>query len=295
MYVQSRLEMSWHRRRRVSSIQVILAAAIALIAAAVSGQVSAAGKLGVKWDGSAAGEKLDLKDYRLLFEENFNEKALLGPKIFAPVHAPFGAGSFDPPTGEAYDVVDGVLVLKAYKRKDKWRSGSIQTATAAQSLGRVPFTAGKGFACSTCYFETRLKFPKGVVRGLWSGFWLLSPEGPDGHVEIDAIEWYGGDPKGHHQTVHIWPKDHKLHAFQSNYTGMAAITDGEWHTYGVQVRDSTVHIYTDREEVSKVVVPSEFETSYYALVTLAVLPKEAQIASDPFTIAVDYIRAYTDQ
>ena len=293
MPIKPHLEPAYPRRS-FSSIRAILAG-IALGLAVLSGQVHAAGKLAVKWDDSASGEELDLKDHQLLFEEDFDKKELRGPKVFAPVHAPFGAGSFDQPTGEAYDIVDGTLVLKAYKQNGKWRSGSVQTADMAQSLGRAPFAGDKGFACDTCYFETRLKFPKGIVRGLWSGFWLLSPEGPNGHVEIDAIEWYGGDPKGHHQSVHIWPKDRKLHAFRSNYTGMATITDGEWHTYGAQVRDSIVHIYTDRKEVSRVALPDEFDTSYYALVTLAVQQKEAQIATEPFSMEVDYIRAYADR
>jgi hypothetical protein len=269
-------------------------AGAALGAAVVSGQVTAKGKLAVKWDGSTQGEELDLKDYQLMFEEEFDKRALQGPKVFAPVHAPFGAGIFDPPPREAYSVVDGTLVLKAYKWNNKWRSGSVQTADLSQSSGRAGFDGKKGFACNTCYFEARLKFPAGVVRGFWGAFWLLSPEAPTGHVEIDIIEWYGGDPKGHHQSVHIWPKVRDLHAFQSNYTGMAAITDGAWHTYGAQVRDGVVHIYTDRKEVSKVAVPDDFKTSYYAVVTLAVLPKEAQIANEPFSMAVDYIRAYDE-
>ena len=38
-------------------------------------------------------------------------------------------------------------------------------------------------------------------------------------------------------------------------------------------------------------VPQEFDTAYYALVSLAVFPKEAGEA-EPFSIEVDYIRAY---
>ena len=140
-----------------------------------------------------------------------------------------------------------------------------------------------------------MRFPKDKVPGLWAAFWLLSPEGPNGHVEIDVIEWYGGDPKGHHQSVHIWPKDRASHAGQSNYTGISATTDGDWHTYGAQHRGGTVHIYMDRKEISRVKVPTEFNSVYYAVATLAVLQKEAKLAREPFSIAVDYIRAYNDQ
>jgi beta-glucanase (GH16 family) len=137
-----------------------------------------------------------------------------------------------------------------------------------------------------------MKFPEGKVHGLWAAFWLLSPESPNGHTEIDILEWYGSDPKGHHQTVHVWPKDRKAHAYQSNYDGTPAMTDGGWHTYGAMMRAGIVYIYMDRKEISRVSVPGEFKTSYYAVVTLAVLKKEAETAESPFSIAVDYIRAY---
>jgi hypothetical protein len=271
-------------------MQAMLAAGLVL--GGIPSVASAKGKLAVTWDESASGTDLKLEDYRLSFEENFDEKALSGPKVFAPVHAPFGASVFDQPTGKAYEVIDGSLVINAYKQENKWRSGSVQTADAAQSSGKEPFIGDKGFVCGNCYFEARMKFPEGAIRGPWAAFWLLSPEGSNGHVEIDVIEWYGGDPKGNHQSVHVWPKDRKAHAFQSNYTGMPAIADGGWHTYGAQVRDGNVHIYVDRKEISQVAVPGEFNASYYAVVTLAVLQKEVDLADKPFSIAVDYIRAY---
>ncbi len=251
---------------------------------------SAGGDFAVTWDETASGEPLDISKYRLVFEEGFDAKQLTGPKVFAPVHAPFGAGTFDGPTGDAYQVEDGSLTLNAYKRNGRWRSGSVQTANPSQSRGLEPFSDGKGFACGDCYFETRLKFPKGVVPGPWGGFWLLSPEAASGHVEVDVIEWYGGDPKGHHQTVHVWPKKAR-HAYRSNYIGMQSLTDGEWHTYEVKVGGDTVRIFMDGKEISRVAVPEEFDTAYYALVSLAVFPKQADVA-DPFSIEVDYIRAY---
>jgi hypothetical protein len=292
MHVQRITEPMSARQRCLAAVQATLAAGLVLGSTGAASDANAKGNLAVTWDESASGTDLKLENYRLSFEENFDEKSLNGPKVFAPVHSPFGGSVFDQPASKAYEVVDGSLVINAYKEGNKWHSGSVQTADAAQSSGKEPFSAGKGFACGNCYFEARVKFPEGVVHGPWAAFWLLSPESSNGHTEIDVVEWYGGDPKGHHQTVHVWPKDRKAHAFQSNYTGMPAITDGAWHTYGAQVRDGTVYIYVDRKEISQVAVPGEFNVSYYAVVTLAVLEKELQIADKPFSIAVDYIRAY---
>src|SRR6185436_17173838 len=120
------------------------------------------GKLQVTWDESSSGTELDPDRYRLLFDEGFNSSSLNGPKIFAPIHTSFGASTFDGASGKAYQVIDGNLILKAYKGNGKWRSGSVQTANLGQSLGRQKFDGSMGFACQGCYFETRLRFPAGI-------------------------------------------------------------------------------------------------------------------------------------
>ena len=245
-----------------------------------------------KWDERAAGTSLDVDRYRLLFDEGFDRRALKGPTTFAPVHAPYGAGIFDPPAGKAYRVEDGVLSISAYRSAGKWRSGSVQTADADQAAGRTPFYGGRGFACQGCYFETRMRLPAGKEPGFWGGFWLLSPNEAGSHVEIDVLEWYGGDPKGHHQSVHIWPADHRAHVGLSNYTGTKALLDGQWHSYGARVADGIAYVYMDRREVSRLPVPPSFDTAFYPLVTLAIFPKEREIAREGMHLDVDYIRAY---
>jgi hypothetical protein len=256
------------------------------------GALNAAGELPVMWDKSSAGATIDPDRMKLVFSEEFDRASLNGPKLFAPVHAPYGAGTFDPPAGRAYQIHDGMLTLRGYRQDGKWHSGSVQTADADQAYHGAPF-GRRGFACRDCYFETRLRFPAGTTPGIWGGFWLLSPDASDGHVEIDVLEWYGGDPKGHHHTVHIWPRDRATHSGQSEYKGIPAIGDGQWHSYGAQVDVARVlHVYMDRREVSKVALPAEFDTTYYALLSLAILPKQAEIAKEPLTIDADYVRAY---
>ncbi|WP_303545071.1 glycoside hydrolase family 16 protein [Sphingomonas natans] len=266
-------------------------AAMSAISVSYPTILRAAGSLNVKWDQSSAGASLDVDAMRLIFSEEFDEDSLNGPKMFAPVHAPYGAGLFDQPGSRSYQIHDGLLTLRAFRRDGVWHSGSVQSANAAQSAGKASF-GKRGFACRSCYFEARLRLPKGAEPGFWGAFWLLSPQGNDGHTEIDVIEWYGGDPKGHHQGVHVWPRD-RAHSGQSNYRGIPALQDGEWHTYGAQMTsDLILHIYMDRQEISKVVLPPQFSADYYALLTLAVLPKEASTPQEPLMMNADYVRAY---
>ena len=177
----------------------------------------------------------------------------------------------------------------------RWRSGNIQTADQAQSYRQAPFD-GRGFVCRGCYFEARLKFPK-AAPGYWAAFWLLSPDQPKtGHVEVDVIEWYGGDPKGHHQSVHIWNRPKEKHTFKSNYTGMkGVVTDGEWHSYGALQRDEEIVFYVDRKEIARVKVDQAFNVPLYAVLSLSVLPKEVPQAKSPMVLYADYIRAYAPE
>lgn len=241
------------------------------------------------WTETFSGAPIDLADRPLAFSEEFDgDVSLTGPKLFAPVHAPYGAGKFDPPTGPAYKISDGVLSLRAYKTPEgTWRSGTVQTVDKA----------GQGFTCADCYFEARIKLPSVKTSAFWGGLWLLSNDDPvTGHAEIDVLEWYGGDPKGHHQALHLWQKAPLGHSGSSNYTGMGTrLLDGAWHTYGVQKRGDTVTFYMDRQEVSRAVVGPGFNVSYYPLVSLTINPGEIADAVDGMTLQVDYIRAYAAQ
>ncbi|PTQ13134.1 hypothetical protein CLG96_03110 [Sphingomonas oleivorans] len=267
--------------------------AISLIA--VPTTAFAGGSMSVTWIEDSTGTELVLDNYDLAFTEDFNRQwSFRGPKLFAPVHTPYGAGIFDAPGEQAYKIQNGYLTLTAYQLDGKWRSGSVQTADAAQSAGTASFSPDWGFACNGCYFESRIKFRGVTTYGYWGAFWLLSPDKPDtGHVEVDAIEWYGGDPKGHHHSVHIWPKAPASHTFKSNYVGMdGVITDGNWHSYGAQVISGFAYIYVDRKEVARIALPEDFNVPLYPLVTLAILPSEVAQAVSPMRMYVDYIRAY---
>lgn len=287
MYARARITL---HRTALSRTCKMLAGLLAL-GATLSPSYSV-GLLDVTWNEADAGATLDIQTMRLVFEEQFDAASLRGPKIFAPVHSSYGAATFDPPSGEAYSIRDGYLTLKAYRKAGRWRSGSVQTADAWQAYENGAF-AQRGFACRNCYFEARLRFPKGNTPGLWGGFWLLSPESAGGHTEIDVIEWYGGDPKGHHQGVHLWPANREGYAGQSNYTGIDQLKDGEWHTYGAQLdENNTIRIFMDRKKISEASLPAAFQRPYYAIVSLTILPKQQKQATGPFFIECDYIRAY---
>src|SRR5882757_2380354 len=107
-------------------------------------------------------------------------------------------------------------------------------------------------------------FPSGP--GTWPAFWILSQNGfldkTATRTEIDAIEWYGDDPKGLHSTIHLWPALHPKpdsipkHLFRSTYynlmkypTDPPQLTDGKlegFHSYGAEITPDWVVVYFDR-------------------------------------------------
>jgi beta-glucanase (GH16 family) len=254
----------------------------------------------LKWDVSHKGEPLKLDQYRRTFHDDFHALSVTpdgdkGP-WFAPVHGPFGAGKFLPPASDGpFLIVNNALAIRAEKKNGKWRSGLMQTVDSQ----------GRGFAQQFGYFEMRAQFPPG--KGGWPAFWLLSQNGftdkTATRTEIDVVEWYGGDPKGHHASVHLWPaKQPKTaalakHLCRSNYSNLnAVLTDGQLagrHTYGAAVTPEWVIVYFDQKELARYPTVPEFKTPLYMVVDLAIFPGEADVADSPKEMFVDYVRAYS--
>ena len=257
------------------------------------------------WDKTHRGTPLDMSRYEQTFIDNFDKMSVTsdggtGP-WFAPVHTTFGAGKFIPPGPDGpFSVADGKLTLTAQKTvdangKSKWTAANMQTVDGK----------GQGFAQQYGYFEASYEAPPGP--GSWLGFWLLSQNGltdpTKTRTEIDVVEWYGGDPRGVHTTVHLWPAAHPgpdgtiaKHVGRANYFNVTpTLTNGVlagFHTYGVEVTPDLVIGYFDRKEVGRIKSLPEFNTPLYMLVTNAVFPKQADTAQSPLKMAVDYVAAY---
>jgi beta-glucanase (GH16 family) len=262
-----------------------------------SAQIATLNPQASSWDGVPTGEPLDLTGYDLTFSDDFNTNSITpdggaGP-WYAPVHSSYGVAKFDTPGAgnQTYSVSGGILTIRATKEADGWHGGNIETVN----------TPGKGFAQRFGYFEARMKFPN--MTGAWPGFWLKSQEEHTNpsmvRPEIDIVEWYGGDPRGLHSTVHLWPPASQYilpggltqHWFKSNYQSEPGLA-GEWHTYGALISPQFVVIYLDRKEIAKFPTFDEFKVALYPLVSLTLYPQDAAKAVSPFELQVDYVRVY---
>ena len=235
---------------------------------------------------------------------DFNKRSdLMDPRLHMRQHTDYGGSLFDEEHGPAYAVNDGTLKITAYKTaQGKIRSGSVQSVSDIQANkgGKVKFDKDS-FVMRGGYWEARIKWPNAV--GTWGAFWLLSLDDPKsrGHLEIDAIEYYGKtDPRGHHHAVHRWHEAGKKNVHHGDYTGMDLIKDGNWHSYGVDLRGVSkigdlpaIVIYMDRKEVGRYPADADFFTkSFYYVLTLAIQTGENKKFEFPQTMQVDSISVW---
>jgi len=246
-------------------------------------------------DKSHAGQPIDLTGYKMTFRDEFNRMSVTdgngnGP-WYSPVHSDFGSSKFLPPRkgqGPVF-VRKGKLVIQLYQEKGKWISSLVQTVNKD----------GQGFAQQYGYFEMRAKLPP--EKGSWGGLWLHSHPALTGprvpQTEIDVIEAYGGDKRGHHAAMHIWPKkpplpgDIETKASKGVYTKVDGLFDG-YRTHGVLITPDFTAFYYENKELFRVPTMPEFKTPQYVLLDLALLPKLKDEAKGLMEFEVDYVRVW---
>jgi hypothetical protein len=256
------------------------------------------------WNEDRAGDALQLDSAKPAYAEEFSKnQKFAGPILWAAQHADTSPAKFDPPGGSAYAVHDGMLSISVYHNGSGLHGGNVQSLNAGQSYQGQKIEPGtRGFACAGCYWEARLRFPD--AYGSWGGFWLLTPDNPGhrGHLEVDGIEYYGNtDRRGHHHTIHRWAtKEAGGHTMHADYTGMDAIADHGWHSYGIDLRGKTkldgkpaLVLYFDGREVGRIAADADyFGSPFYYLLTLVSNPADKSLTV-PQAMDVDYVRAWS--
>ncbi|MEH3104920.1 MAG: family 16 glycosylhydrolase [Sphingomonas phyllosphaerae] len=254
------------------------------------------------WDERYVGRPLSLLNARIDHCETFDGSvSLAGPMLFARGHSDFGNTKFDAAGGAAYTFANGKLVLNAYQDASDARSGLVQSVSSTQAYQAAMIQPNQsGYTCAGCYWEARMKMP--TAWGTWAAFWLLSPDDPKnrGHLEVDGIEYYGlGNKRGHHHAIHRWQSGKSSGNF-SGYSLSDTIGDGDWHTYGIDLRGiaridgkPAIVIYMDGKEVDRLVADADYFTSpFYYLVNLATKTPKTGAITYPQSLEVDYITAW---
>lgn len=253
----------------------------------------------------APGEpSLDLSNYHLTFDEEFNELSVsawgpAGPEgtrwiAHTPWNGDFGDARFtDPQLGFPFTADNGILRIEASKKNGRWQSGLLSAVDPK----------GNGFKQKYGYFECRAKFPKGP--GTWPAFWLLGlknlkglPEntGPRINPEIDIVEHYGHWPWRFHYVLHLWGFGGANRHTEKGERFPAFGLEEDFHTYGVLIDEELIILYFDGIEMHRQATPDEVKTPLYPLVNLALGPGwPTDKTPDPSYMYVDYIKVWAKE
>jgi beta-glucanase (GH16 family) len=180
---------------------------------------------------------------------------------------------------DAFDLVDGLLVIRAEEKqiKDREYASGILTTQGIfdQRYGR---------------FEVRAKAPAG--KGLWPAFWLL-PSKENYPWEIDVFEVLGHKPNSVYMSHH-WPDEDGDHVFETrSYKGPDLTQD--FHTFEIIWSPDQIIWLVDGVERSRQNenIPDD---SMFLLLNLAVGGKWPGYpdSSTPFPshLEVDFVRVY---
>lgn len=235
---------------------------------------------------------LDLSEYRLTFDENFDklDVSAWGPGTRWIAHTPwsgdFGDARFaDPRPNFPFTVKDGVLRIEAKKLKDgKWRSGLL--ASVDEKF--------RGFSQKYGYFEIRTKLPAGM--GLWPSFWLIGVDRTTHTSELDVFEHHGHMPYRFSSAVQVWDRvDSSKTKGEGHLTQVPEGSLSEkFNTFGALIEPEWVRIYFNREQVWKTPTPTRFHQPMFILLNLAMgsgWPIDK--APNPSWMYVDYVKVWS--
>jgi len=250
-----------------------------------------------------AGPAIDMSGLISTFDTTFTAGADLskitvtgaGGPWFSPVRPTIGSARFASPLEAVspFALTPEGLRIRCEQVNGAWQTGHMQTCD---------FT-GNGFSQRRGYFEIRAKFPPAGTQGAWPAFWLYNrtfyTDPTQRKVEIDIIEWYATDAKGHHSALHLRPPAQPgpnetltVEWFRNCYNSLPALADGQFHTHGVEITADWVIIYFDRVEIKRIPLVADFDVPLFMLVSLQLNPDEAALATGPIDYVIDYVRAW---
>ncbi len=247
----------------------------------------------------AEGEELDLSEYTLQWEENFDGTELNRDDWNVELHTPGWVNAELQAYIDSPDVLyleDGHLVIKPVKDGDNYYSGRVNT------MNKHDFKYG--------VVEARAKVPTG--KGYLPAFWMMpTNESLYGQWprcgEIDIMEVMGQQTDLAYGTIHFGnPHSQK----QGTHTIDSPDYAAEYHTYAVEWLPGSIAWYIDgvkffetsdwystTEGKGTVTYPAPFDQPFYVILNLAIggswvgYPDETTTYEDQ-EYDIDYVRVY---
>ncbi len=294
-------------KKRIISVLTVCALAFALTGCA--GKASDAGNTGAAPNPAnsdlSAYSDLTMKDYKLVFDEEFDGKTLDRSVWNVELHEPGWVNEEWQKYVDSEENIyleDGHLVLKPVQKKDTMGSGAF-TSGRVNTMGKHEFKYG--------FFESRLKVPAG--NGFLPAFWLMTgDEQKYGQWpvcgEIDIMEVLGDAVNQNHGTIHFG-LPHKQD--QGTYQPVKLTNfSTDYHTYGLEWMPGKMVWYVDGVKYHETSdwysktesgelnpYPAPFNHEFYIILNLAVGNNWAGYPDETTDIKnseydIDYVRVY---
>jgi beta-glucanase (GH16 family) len=192
----------------------------------------------------------DVRNMKLIFEDNFNESVLNSSK-WVPCYwwntngcSNTGNKELQWFTPDEILPQGNYLRLRARKRDFKASDGITYNYTSGIiTTDRFGSSGSPRFAFKYGYVEARLKVPKG--QGLWPAFWLL-PVDHSWPPEIDILEVLGHEPNKVYTTFH-WRDSGGVHR-SAGQPWVGPDFSADWHTFAVRWQPDSIIWYVDGVE-----------------------------------------------
>lgn len=196
--------------------------------------------------------KIDLAQYKLVWQDEFNGTELDRTKWDTPHHERQGASRW---RSQYVSVKDGTCRIAIKKVNDptyRYESAGIRTSKGYDPKDYL-------YAYQYGYAETRCRLPKHVRSDYWAAFWLLAGDVVAGRnadtrlgTEIDIFESFNLWNRGRMSHVLHWGGYGATHNAGGLDSGEhRELFDGEFHTFGLYWDENQYIFYIDGVEVTR--------------------------------------------
>jgi len=263
---------------------------------------------GAKWTTAYAGTALNLANYALTFDDEFNgpldcvQGSFSGP---SGQHKWYSYGSYGNAvftscaaiTNNPCVVSGGQLNITVSYVGGQWQS--------CELVAQSPY--GEGFNQQYGVFTARIMLPATIPTGmsLWPSFWQLSRYNGGlsnyTYTELDTFENFGmaANHVGNITTsFYEWPASSpasgKISAGRTQqFTTAENIYDGNWHTYTTKWTPTWRIVYLDGVELYRIpTIGQESNPAMYPIIDLNLYTDNAASPAATYTMSVDYVRVY---
>lgn len=249
--------------------------------------------------GAAEPVIIDLNEYELVFEDNFNGNTIDDAKWATALWEPgtilydqqqhyVDTQDIDQTFATPFSIDNGVLTISATETPE----AELSTAFNQPWLSGM-LTTREDFEFTYGYVEARISAEAGT--GLWPGFWMLGSELDGLQPQIYIMEHNGSIPDAVAHNYNFTDSEGDIRSPGQQSVAVSGFTTG-FNTVGLRWTQSELVFFVNGQPTYRVIGDSVPTEDMYLIVNLAMggiwSGDTDSTTSDPSNFEVDYVRVY---